>query len=686
MLVVGQWVVAAVLFIAALIIRLYRLDVQPLWLDEGETWRTVTRNHLGTLLFDLFRPSQAYPLFHLVLKVTTRILGDSEWALRLPSAIAGALAVPALFALGRSLRGWALGLSAALLLLVSPFALWQSQDAKVYSLVLLVAILLALTLVRALETNSRTRWLLFALVALVAPFTHRLLVFTLISCVVVWALTTAHSLRRWVLAGSVLMAIALVGVIAFGLRYQNAGGQFVSVNPVTAAWLTWHQFAIGHGPGAVRRLWLLPFISLTILGGVRLLLDAFRHRHRGALVVLALGGLPALLFASLLLLQDLYEARYLTIVFPFWLLTLAWALPEVANSEFQVPSSTFLTPGSSFTRPVAWLLVVSSCFLLLASLLAGYRSLYLPDKGLFSGETVKEDYRGAVQELARRVHPDDLVILHPDTIRPLYDYYAPRVSSQPLPEPKVYDKLGRTTYGLRELDVEIRADLTQYKRAWLLVAPAHAAVVDPPNKEFNDKLGLVGLAFQYGDRNGRLQCGEGNSERAAAGFVGVLLYCNNMPSVNGTVPQPEVERSVVFGDALRLRGYSITPFQTGIRPGGTLPLTLFWEPLRSLDGTNYLVFVHLTRLDDPVPLVQIDGPPLEGGLPTSLWTDPGAQLHDERTMTLPETLSPGTYALRLGVYRAEDGQRLPVSGTSQPVSGDAVVIGEVEVGIGAVSK
>jgi hypothetical protein len=147
-----------------------------------------------------------------------------------------------------------------------------------------------------------------------------------------------------------------------------------------------------------------------------------------------------------------------------------------------------------------------------------------------------------------------------------------------------------------------------------------------------------------------------------------------------------VERSVVFGDALRLRGYSITPFQTGIRPGGTLPLTLFWEPLRSLDGTNYLVFVHLTRLDDPVPLVQIDGPPLEGGLPTSLWTDPGAQLHDERTMTLPETLSPGTYALRLGVYRAEDGQRLPVSGTSQPVSGDAVVIGEVEVGIGAVSK
>jgi hypothetical protein len=252
--------------------------------------------------------------------------------------------------------------------------------------------------------------------------------------------------------------------------------------------------------------------------------------------------------------------------------------------------------------------------------------------------------------------------------------------------PKVYDKLGRTTYGLRELDVEIRADLGQYKRAWLLVAPAHAAVVDPPNKEFGDEVGLVGLAFQYGDRNGRLQCGEGNSERAAAGFVGVLLYCNNMPSVAGAVPQPQVEQPVVFGDALRLRGYSIVPFQTGIRPGGTLPLTLYWEPMRSLDGTNYLVFVHLTRLDDPRPLAQIDGPPLEGGLPTTLWTDPGAQLHDERIMALPNALPSGRYVLRLGVYRAEDGQRLPVSGTSQPVDSDAVVIGEVEIAAGAASR
>src|SRR5688500_8581955 len=95
------WAVALVLFGLALWVRLYRLEWQPLWLDEGATWATVTGNRLGTLVRDLVRPTQAYPLYHLVMKLDTRLLGDGEWALRLPSALAGAIAVPALFALGR---------------------------------------------------------------------------------------------------------------------------------------------------------------------------------------------------------------------------------------------------------------------------------------------------------------------------------------------------------------------------------------------------------------------------------------------------------------------------------------------------------------------------------------------------------------------------------------------------------
>jgi mannosyltransferase len=655
----AQWLVMALLFSIALSMRLYRLDVQPLWLDEGTTWAQVTGSKIGTLLIDLFRPSQAYPLFHLLLKFATRLLGDSEWALRLPSALAGALAVPAIFALGRALRGSVLGLSAACLLLVSPFGIWHAQDAKAYSLTLLTVIVLAWTLVRALRLHTRRNWLLFAAAMVVAPFVHRLLIFTLLACVVAWSLTTTHRRRRWTLVGAIVAGCALVGALALSLEYQNAGGQFAAVGPARAAWLTFSQFAIGQWPGAVRRLWLLPFGLLMLLGLFRLLRDLRHSNRQGALVVLALGGVPALLFALLLAWQDAFEARYLTIVFPFWLLALGWSLPEWA--EWRLSPLKLPARGTHVVALAA----------LVAALVVSNWALFLDGKGLWSGSIVKEDYRGALIKLAQHVHPDDLVIVHPDTIVPLYRYYAPRVSQQPWPDPTIYAELGRAEgFDVRELDPKIRADLGSRKRAWLVIAPDHARIADKPRP--GDELGLVGLAFQYGDLNNRLQCGD----PPYAGFVGVRLYCNNIPTFPSRIEQPVEAR---FGDALKLRGYTITPFATGLRPGATLPISLFWEPLRSLEGTDYQVFVHLTLPDDPKPLAQIDGRPMEGGQPTTLWTTPGVLFPDDRAMALPATLPPGRYLLRLGVYRPEDGVRLPVSGTQQPVNGDAMVLGEIEV-------
>src|SRR5215217_662901 len=149
------------LFVIALVPRLYRLGAQSLWLDEGGTWSEVTgRTGKGwlALLGELFSKDAAYPLYHLLLKVWVTLAGDSEWALRFPSALAGAATVTVLYytalELGRRMTDdrrqvidgrwsvvggrWSVAsLAAALLFAVSPFALWYAQDAKVYSLLML---------------------------------------------------------------------------------------------------------------------------------------------------------------------------------------------------------------------------------------------------------------------------------------------------------------------------------------------------------------------------------------------------------------------------------------------------------------------------------------------------------------------------------------------------------------------
>src|SRR3954451_11201452 len=88
------------LFVIGLALRLYRLGAQSLWLDEGGTWVEVTgRTGKGwlALLGVLFSKDAAYPLYHILLKAWVTLAGDSEWALRFPSALAGAVTVTVLY-------------------------------------------------------------------------------------------------------------------------------------------------------------------------------------------------------------------------------------------------------------------------------------------------------------------------------------------------------------------------------------------------------------------------------------------------------------------------------------------------------------------------------------------------------------------------------------------------------------
>src|SRR5689334_12195785 len=98
-----RWLLVApglLLSVIALVPRLYRLGAQSLWLDEGGTWSEVTgRTGKGwlALLGELWSKDAAYPLYHILLKAWVTLAGDSEWALRFPSALAGAATVAVLY-------------------------------------------------------------------------------------------------------------------------------------------------------------------------------------------------------------------------------------------------------------------------------------------------------------------------------------------------------------------------------------------------------------------------------------------------------------------------------------------------------------------------------------------------------------------------------------------------------------
>jgi len=100
-------------------LRVRGLGSDSLWGDEGLTVQLAHMDLYNLVKFDTWW-EQIRPVHHLVIWVWIRLFGDSEFSVRLPSAIAGVASVGMLFVLMRRVMGWRAATCAALLLAVSP--------------------------------------------------------------------------------------------------------------------------------------------------------------------------------------------------------------------------------------------------------------------------------------------------------------------------------------------------------------------------------------------------------------------------------------------------------------------------------------------------------------------------------------------------------------------------------------
>lgn len=140
--------------------------------------------------------------------------------------------------------------------------------------------------------------------------------------------------------------------------------------------------------------------------------------------------------------------------------------------------------------------------------------------------------------------------------------------------------------------------------------------------------------------------------------------------------RPDVAQIVEadFGGMISLVGYDMsTP---SARAGEPFSLVLYWQA-RSPDGHDYSVFVHVLNAEGAI-VAQHDSSPQNGNYPTGIWA-PGEFIPDTHTLSLPPDLPAGAYSLAVGLYRPQDGSRLPVRLSGQPAPDGRAIIGQIEV-------
>ena len=138
-------------------LRLYRLNHLSLWLDETSTIYFARFSWPRVLGLEGWYDNHP-PLYFSLIKLASLVLPEVS-AARIVSAVAGAATLPVVAALVARLSNWRAGLLAALLLAVSPLHIWYSQEARMYTPVVLCVAVSYLALVGFAQTAAR-RWAL----------------------------------------------------------------------------------------------------------------------------------------------------------------------------------------------------------------------------------------------------------------------------------------------------------------------------------------------------------------------------------------------------------------------------------------------------------------------------------------------------------------------------------------------
>lgn len=255
--------------------------------DEAYTYMAFAHS-LRIAVTDYHLPNNH--VFHSVLVfLSTQLFGNAPWVVRLPAFTAGVLLIPALYTLGRRHYDRWVGLGAALLIAVSPAAVNYSINARGYTLVALLGLLLLLLAHAVRQSKNRFAWALLALVSALGMYTVPvfLLPFGIAFLWMFWenwrAATPGYASRRdfltwWLVSGLAAAALTLVLYLPI-LIYTGAEKFFANGFVAPVPWPDYPE-TLAHRLAETWAEWTFrvpPAILLLLAAG--LTLSLFLHKR-----------------------------------------------------------------------------------------------------------------------------------------------------------------------------------------------------------------------------------------------------------------------------------------------------------------------------------------------------------------------------------------------------------------------
>ncbi len=648
------------LTVLALGLRLYRLDNQSLWYDEGFSvyLSSMDLDEITTRTAADIQP----PLYYYLLHGWILLFGDTEWAVRAMSVLFGVFSVPLLYAIAWTLfRSRLAGLLAALVMAVSPLQVWYGQEARMYTLLTFFCLLSSYLLLLAVEAKGRwtipVLWSAYAVANAAALYTHYFAFFILgFQAIYVLVLLAAQRFRPvHLLIGSVVSGVATLLIYLPWLPHL----------------LTRYSTDASYWAGQLKLHEVLMDIAISFAGGESV--------TEPVGIVLAVGyGLAFLLTVAALFAQAARRAgqaadpapRTLPAsYFPLLFLLLLLLLPPVLILALSYNTPKFNARYAMVSHPALVLVLTGGLAALwqrrkgylgnvlrgamssLALILILGTSAYADYNAFVDPTFARADFRSVAGYVRERIGPGETIILTSGHMFPVWDYYAPDLERHLLPASPTLDTS-------LILDYSIATELNQWlvDRDGVWVVLWQDEVVDPTGY-------LVTMLSQAGE--------ELPVDQA---FPQIRLRHYRLPAGVFIPEGPDIAHPAEFNfdGQLRLLGYTQT---------GDQEVALFWEALRPLDE-DYQVSISL-RDTAGQTWGRWDGRPAAYLYPTDRWRVGQIVFGRHKLIPIPGT-PPGDYGLEVGVYTEDDLVGLDVLDTAGAPQGKRAVLGAVRLSVPAV--
>lgn len=289
--------------------------------------------HIKDVTAGLLETDTHPPLYFWIMHIWMKAFGDSSFALRFFSVLAGIFAIFLAYRLGERLFGQRTAVFCALFTAISAFSVRYSQEARSYSLIMVIGLLSSLYLLRLEKDNKNQDALRFAVFTSLGLYTHYFYAFVALGHFIYFSIANRRQvakIRKFCLAvlGSLLLFSPWFILVAVkGYNFRNTEwvfgylGIFNKIGDIFRG--MGRYILIFDDPGLLPVLFLLIglalFVYLAISGGR----DIFAKYRRQFCFCLSIFAVP---LASMLFL-DIAEHAALLRQERFWIFSFLGFIP-----------------------------------------------------------------------------------------------------------------------------------------------------------------------------------------------------------------------------------------------------------------------------------------------------------------------------------------------------------------------